>query len=91
MIVLFNYIRKLQASSFVRLKKTIIQCLFKDFQQRYISSKMLPYQTSEVFKYLCLIKFVYAYQVTTSLARTGISFQNNLHTLKLSIMFDMQY
>ena len=32
----------------------------------YISSKMLPCQTTEVFEYWCVIEFVYAYQVNTS-------------------------
>ena len=52
----------------------IVQRLFKELQQSYISSKMLPYQTTDVFNYRCLIEFVYAYQVTRSLARTGIFF-----------------
>ena len=68
----------------------IMQHLFKELQQSYISSKMLPYQTTGVFNYWCLIEFVYAYQVTRSLTRNGIFLQKNLHILKL-LMFDMQY
>ena len=34
-----------------------------------------------LFKYLCIIKLLYAYQINTSLARTEISSQNNLHIL----------
>ena len=40
-----SYIRKLQ-TSFIWLDKRIMQCLFKEVQQNYISSKMLPYQTT---------------------------------------------
>ena len=66
-IELFNYVLH---------NKTIMQCLFEEVHQSYISSNMLPYQTTEVFKYSCLIEFVYAYhQVNTSLATTGISIQ----------------
>ena len=66
------------------LNKAIMKCLFKEVQQSYISP-------TEKFKYWCLTEFVYAYQVNTSLARTGISFQNNCHIFKLLLMFDMQY
>ena len=58
-------------------------------QQSYNFAKMLPYQTTEVLKYWCFIDFVCAYQGISSLARTGISFQNNLNIFKLP--FDMQY
>ena len=43
-----------------------------------------------VFKYLCIIEFVYADQVNKSLAGSEISFQNNLYIFKL-MMFDIQY
>ena len=66
-------------------------CLFKEVQQSYISFQMLPYQTTDEFKYWSLAEFVYAYHVRTSLARTGISFQNTLHTFKLICIFDMLY
>ena len=46
----------------------------KEVHQSYIFSKMLPYQTTELFKYWCPIEFVYAYQVNTSSTRAGISF-----------------
>ena len=52
---------------------------------------MLPNQTTDIFKYRCLIEFVYANQANRSFTRTGIFFQKNLHILKLLIMFDMQY
>ena len=78
MIELFSNIRKLQISSIVWLIKTIMQCLFKEVYQCYISSKMLPYQSTVVLKYRCLVEF----------ARTGISFQNNLPIFKMLIMFD---
>lgn len=42
-----------------------------------------------VFILLCLTEFVYAYQVSTSLVKTGISFQNNLYNFKL-LMFDIE-
>ena len=51
MIELFNYVRKLQTSSFLWYNKTIMQRLFKEIQQSYITPKTLPYQTTEVFKY----------------------------------------
>ena len=57
--------RKVKTSSFVWLNKTIMQCLFKEVQHSYISSKMLQYQTADVFKYWCLIGFAYVYQVNT--------------------------
>ena len=50
MIELFNYIIKLQTYSLVWFNKTITQCLFNEVQQSHISSKMLPWQTIEVFK-----------------------------------------
>ena len=87
MIELFNYVRKLQTSSFLWYKKTIMQRLFKEIQQSYITPKTLPYQTTEVFKYWSLIEFVNAYQFDTNLARTGISFQNNIYIFKLRKMF----
>ena len=46
---LFNYIRKLQ-TSFLWFNKTIMQCLFNEVQQSHISSKMLPWQTTEAFE-----------------------------------------
>ena len=56
----------------------------------------MPYHTNKVFKYWCIIEFVYAYYHFSKIqyhfkARTGISFQNNCHIFKLLIMFDMQY
>ena len=81
MIELLSNIRKLQISSIVWLIKTIMQCLFKEVYQCYISSKMLPYQSAVAWKYWCLIES----------GRTGIPFQNNLHIFKMLIMFDMQY
>ena len=51
----------------------IIQCLFNEVQQCYISSKMSPNQNTVAFKYYCTIEFVYVYHVTTSLAKPGIS------------------
>ena len=48
MIELFNYKTKLHTSPFVWLNKTI--CLFKEVQQSYTSCKMLPYETTDVFK-----------------------------------------
>ena len=47
-----------------------------------------PNQTTEVFKYWCLIVFVYAYQA--KLSKNWNFFQNNYHMFKLP-MFDMQY
>ena len=34
-----------------------------------------------LFKYYCIIEFLHVYQINTSLARTEISSQNNLHIL----------
>ena len=68
----------LQTSSFVWLNKTTIQCLLKEVNQCYISSKILPYQNTVVFK--CLVEFAYPYQA-----------QNNIPVFKLLIMFDVQY
>ena len=85
-----HYILKLHTSSFVWLKKNMItKCLLQEVHQSCISSKMLPSHTTEAFKYWCLIEFVD--QVNTSIARTGISFQNNLQIFKLRVMFDMLY
>ena len=91
MIELFNYMTKLQISSFDWLHKTIIQCLFKEVYQCFISPKTLPYQNNAVFKYQSITDFVYAYQINTSFTRTGISLQDNLDIFKLLIMFDIQY
>ena len=64
---------------------------------RYVSfllSKKLPqHQNTVMFKY-GIFEFLYVHQVVTSLARTGILFQNKLNILKLLIiilitMFDM--
>ena len=52
---------------------------------------MLPNQNTDVYKILCLIEFVYAYQVNASFARTEISFQNILHIFKPLTRSDMQY
>ena len=65
--------------------------LFKEVHQCYISSKMLSNQNTDVYKILCLIEFVYAYQVNVSFARTEISFQNILHIFKPLTRSDMQY
>ena len=51
MIKLFNYIRNLQTSSFVLLNKTIMEYLFKEELESYISSKMLPHQSAKVLTY----------------------------------------
>ena len=72
MIELFSYI---ETSSFAWLSRIIMQCLFKEVQLNYISSKMLQYQTNDV--------------LAKVLARTGISFQNNFYMSKLLIMLDM--
>ena len=40
----------------------IIQCMVR---YSYIFSKKLPYQKNVMFKYNCVIEFVYVYQVTT--------------------------
>ena len=60
----------------------IMKCFVKEVQRSCTSSKMLSYQTTELFKYWCLIEFVQAYQANTSLARTGISFENVCHIFR---------
>ena len=77
-------IRKLQTSSFFWLNKTIMNCLFKEVDRCYISSKILWCSNIEVSLNL------YMHQANTSSARAGISFQNNLPIFKL-LMLDMQY
>ena len=42
---------KLETSLFVWLYKTIMQCLFNEVHQCFISSKKLQYQNIVVFKY----------------------------------------
>ena len=60
-----------------------MKCLVKGVRQYHIFSKKLPYQNTVVFKYYCIFEFIvqyiYVYQITTSLARAGIFFQNILH------------
>ena len=60
-----------------------MKCLVKGVRQYHIFSTKLPYQNTVVFKYYCIFEFIvqciYVYQITTSLARAGIFFQNILH------------
>ena len=52
MIELFNYIRKLQTSSFVWLHKAIMQCYINvEVHQYFISWKKLQYQSTVKIKY----------------------------------------
>ena len=57
------------------------------YLKRYISVLFLQlgYHTKILFMYK------HSYQVNSSLARTGIYSQSNLHHLKLLIMFDMHF
>ena len=74
-----------------------MKCLFTEVHQFHVSSKMVPkYQSMVVFKYHYVNEIVYVNQTPTSLARTGIFFQNNLHifnllTIMFISMFDIQY
>ena len=89
-LTLFNYI----TNCFILLYKASCNVYLKRY---IISSTKLTYQNSAVFTEFncslnlkCIIEFVYAYQINTSLVRNGISSQNNIHIFKL-LKFDMQH
>ena len=80
--------------SFKKCIDLFIKFLFIEVNQFYFFSKRK--KKTVPFNYSFIIEFAYVYQVTTSLARTGIFLQNKLHISKLLIimsfsMFDMQY
>ena len=71
-----------------------LKCLL-DEVSFILSKKLLQHQYTVMFKY-GIFDFLYLHQVVTSLARTGILFQNNVNILKLlviilSSMFDSNF
>lgn len=68
-----------------------MECSFKEVHQCYIYilCEHLPYHNTMMFK--CIIEFVKAYQITTSLGRTGILFQDKAADNFVIIVFDMHH
>ena len=58
-------------------------------QSTFVSFPLKSYDTDILLCSNINVSWVYAYQVNTSLARTGLYFQNDLHILKL--LFDIHY
>ena len=66
-----------------------MKCLFEEVHQFYFSPKsfQIPKERNTlVFKCYCIIKFVYVYQVTPSLALIGIFFIHDCFYITLLII-----
>ena len=82
---LLNYKKVANLFSILTLQNNYAMFTHYHHYQCHIYFKKLPYRNTVVFKYYRIIEFGYVYQVTASLAKTGIFLRNNLHIFKLLI------